>query len=128
MTTAKRMHRQIVAWVAIFAMLCHALMPAIAQAKAGAASPLLVQLCSVSGVKVVAIDAGKSTSSPEKPFNGQRCHYCLSGSHFALPPASGSAPVIAGLPKAVFVPAVSTPRLKSRKLAAAPPRGPPSLS
>ena len=117
------------AWIAIFAMLCHALMPAIAQATAGSVAPaLLVQLCSVSGVKMVAIGVDKPTSPPDKPFSSPHCPYCQIGSHFALPPAFGPACSVARLPTADFVPAVSTPRVKSRKLAAAPPRGPPSFS
>ncbi|WP_323120352.1 DUF2946 family protein [Burkholderia alba] len=129
MKLAKRTRRGVVAWLAIFAMLCQSLMPTLAQAYAGrASSPLVLQLCTAGGFKQISLDGASPTSSPAKTFYTPHCPYCSSGHHFALPPVPIAIVADAQYVSTAFVPAVSTPRVKSRKLAAAPPRGPPARS
>ncbi|SDG38126.1 DUF2946 domain-containing protein [Paraburkholderia phenazinium] len=117
------------AWLAIFAMLCQALMPTIAQASAShSPSVLVLQLCSASGARHIVIDEGTSKPSPVKSFLAAHCPYCAGTPHFALPPVVSQPPLAARFVNRVYTPLVAAPSLKSRKLSTAAPRGPPVLS
>ncbi|AEA66012.1 hypothetical protein bgla_4p2520 (plasmid) [Burkholderia gladioli BSR3] len=110
-------------------MLCQALIPTLAQARAGhSPSPLVLQLCSASGARQIVISDNGSKPSPVKSFLAAHCPYCMGAPHFALPPAETARQTPARFLDHVLVPRAAAPCIKSRKLAAAPPRGPPLAS
>ena len=128
MKNAQRVRRGVAAWIAIFAMLCQALVPTFAQARADRSpSALVLQLCSASGEQQVVLDDGASKPAPAKSFQTAHCPYCTGTPHFALPPVDLPAAIPARFVNRIYAPLVATPVVKSRKLAAAPPRGPPTL-
>jgi hypothetical protein len=119
----KYINRKVTAWIAILAVLCQVLMPSIAQARSGSTDDHLTEICSAFGIKTVYLADGKSTPSPLLKFQAPHCAFCLSG---PIAPPSYYVPAVAVIDGvAVVVPLVSTPNVKFRKLAAAPPRGPP---
>jgi hypothetical protein len=126
MHTAKRINQRVTAWIAIFAILCHALMPAVAQARAAFPDDGVAEICTSSGLREVAMDHGKPVPSPLKKFHTPHCAFCIAAGMLAPPPSHKS--VFADVHTGTFtVPLVSTPHVNSRKLAAAQPRGPPSF-
>lgn len=116
------------AWIALFAILCHALMPSLAQARLLPALQLPVEMCSVAGRpgQVVLLEDGKST--PLKKFEPVHCLFCLASSPAAGLPPPMPAQILELALTSPDLPAVCTPRVKSCKQTAAPPRGPPSLA
>lgn len=67
------------AWIAVFAILLGALMPALSHAlsRIGGGETRWVEVCTVAGTKLVAVDdAGKSGSA--ELFPAERCAFCAS--------------------------------------------------
>jgi len=129
MKNAQCVRRGVAAWIAIFAILCQAFMPTFAQARADRSpSALVLQLCSASGARQIGLDDGASKPSPAKSFQAAHCPYCTGTPHFALPPVDVPASIPARFVNRIYAPLVAAPFVKSHKLAAAPPRGPPVLS
>ena len=71
-------------WLAIFAIMLHALMPIAAQAHA-AGSARMVELCSVAGVKKVTVSADQLPAAPSHPLQHQHCPVCAAAGAAALP-------------------------------------------
>lgn len=102
-------------------------MPSIAQARSGSTFGSLAEICTAFGLKAVLLDDGKATPSPLQKSHAPHCAFCLNGTPFAPPPSHDLAvPIIATA--AIAVALVATPNVKPRKLAVAPPRGPPSFA
>lgn len=128
MAKIKCMHRM-AAWIAIFAILCHALMPMVAQMHAATSSQIAVEICTISGIWQVVLEDGKAAPSPIGHLHVKHRAFCFDGDHCALPSSPMAAAFIARVVMLtpVPLPAAAAPRMKTRRHTAAP-RGPPSLS
>ncbi len=117
-------NQKITVWIAILAILCQVLMPTIAQARSGSTPSNLIEICTAFGLETVSLNDGKAAPSPLQKLHAPHCALCVSGAPFAPPPSYDWA--ITGIDAvAIVAPLISTPNVKSRKLAVAPPRGPP---
>lgn len=113
------------AWVAVLAVLLHALIP-FAQA-ANASHSVVTAFCSVHGGKTI------SMSIPATPAEGQghhsallaKCPLCLAGAHFALPTHPSLALFSAALLTHVHVPASGAAPTGGDTWRHGAPRGPP---
>lgn len=99
-----RLNRRLTAWIASFAILLGALAPTISHAlvRAGGEGTRWVEVCTISGLKLVAIDAdrgagrGAGIGADEDGQGGsgllatEPCPYCAThADNFGLPPALG---------------------------------------
>lgn len=118
------MHR-CTAWIACFAILLAALAPSISHALAiaGDGSGNWVEICTVSGSKLVSANHDHQSPAPADKFGHlKHCPFCLSHavSVGLLPPADFTLPVVAGThilpslfyqaPRPLFAWAVAQPR------------------
>ena len=126
-----RSARQLIAWIACFAILMSTLAPVISQAlQADPANPW-AEVCTPLGAKLVRTDDAAPTSPTQKLPGGhllQHCPYCsLHATGMGLPPAPASPlqlPALSfGLPE-LFYAAPAT----LHAWATAQPRAPPRLS
>ena len=84
-----------IAWIAAFAVVLAALMPTLAQAvaSAGGGQVKWMELCTVAGMKLVAVqdngDPASSGSDSQGILKAAHCPYCCShAGSFALPPSA----------------------------------------
>ncbi len=95
-------HRRRAAWIAILAILFNAFVPAMSQAVAAQLGITWLEICTKDGLKRIAVSS--EHARPDLPPGAhvavtEHCPYCAphGGAAFAdLPPASVSAPVLAG--------------------------------
>jgi hypothetical protein len=79
------LHRRFSAWLALLALLLGTLAPAVTQAvAAGSERAGWVQICSVSGMSWVQIDAGDTAPSDSTAASG--CTWCSAHGAAGLPP------------------------------------------
>ena len=86
----KRKSRRFTAWIAMLAILLGALAPALSHAgsQGGKGTPPL-QLCTVAGMKMVAVDEVPTKSERGlKRFPAERCPFCATHFDSVLPPAA----------------------------------------
>ncbi|TXH05318.1 MAG: DUF2946 domain-containing protein [Nevskiaceae bacterium] len=118
--------RLFVSRLLLIALVFNALTPLLAAAQEQAGQRTLLELCTASGLKTVAVAAdGKSLP---KPAAQNPCPFCLlTAAGAALPPAAPTLAYLSLQPEAQpAYRAPALPRLGHRP--AAPPRGPPVLS
>lgn len=85
MFSRRRLHTQrITLWLAIFAMALHALLPGLAQAHAASGSQT-VELCTVFGIKKVAVSADEAPTSPTQDTHKNLCPLCALAGAAVLP-------------------------------------------
>lgn len=85
--------RSLTAWIAMFAILLGALAPALSHAFSGGGDgKRLVQVCTVAGMKMVAVDHSSENDEPDI-FPAERCPFCSIQLDTALPPLA-SGPII----------------------------------
>ena len=120
----QRIKQKTLAWIAVFAILCHALMPSIAHMRDAAASIDETDFCPFHLAGMVHHPA-KSGQSPLEKFNAPRCGFCVSGIVFAPPP---SFLALLRAPEIFLVAAClsSITVLASCRVISPPLRGPPS--
>ena len=123
LNSAKR--RTLHIWIAMLAVLFGALAPSVSQALAGSTPSVLLEMCTVDGVKA----ADGSRQTPSKSMQGmEHCAYCLAHatSPALLPPAMAGFAVIGGHD---YYPALFyTAPQPLHTWSAAKPRGPPTRS
>jgi hypothetical protein len=78
-------------WIACFAILLNALAPSVSHALAALrGAPTLVEVCSVAGSKMVAVDQaapdGAPSSSDSVLHHLEHCPYCINHAGSAMPP------------------------------------------
>ncbi len=122
-----RLQRRFTAWVALLALVLGALAPTVAQAAlAGQDRADWLQICSVSGMVWVQVDAGPQVDPLPTPMGdaSQHCPWCtLHGGAAGLPAAHAMpplAPRLTGLPPAFY-----TAPLTATVWAPPPSRAPP---
>lgn len=87
----KRATRYFTAWLAMLAMLCMMAAPSISHAISTARGEIFVEMCGVSGTKLVSIS--DDPSEPSKPSAPEHCKLCsMHGKAFA--PPSGAQPAL----------------------------------
>lgn len=100
MNMTKSMHRM-TAWIAFCAILLASLAPSISHVVAAAKGTPngWMEICTVTGAKLVQIDDGKShtPSSGDKNLHFEHCPFCLNHAVAAgMPPGDFVLPVVAG--------------------------------
>ena len=123
LTSAKR--RTLHIWIAMLAVLFSALAPSVSHALAKSAPSILLEMCTVDGVK--AADGSKQT--PSKSMQGmEHCAYCLTHANSPAlpPPAMSGFTAIGG--HDLYPPPFYTAPQPLHSWSAAKPRGPPSGS
>lgn len=89
----KRPLRSLTAWIAMFAILLGALAPALSHAfPPGGDGKRLVQVCTVAGMKMIAVDDTSDSGTPDV-FPAERCPFCSTHLDSVLPPLA-SGPII----------------------------------
>jgi hypothetical protein len=88
-----RAHRRLTAWLAMLAMVLGALAPTVAQAVVASSDrDGWVQVCSVSGMMWVQIDADPAEGDSPMTAGSMDCPWCsVHGGAAGLPPVSGNA-------------------------------------
>lgn len=86
----KRSTRTLTAWIALFAILLGAVMPAMSHAlsRISGGETRWVEVCTVAGTKLVAVDDSTGDSKGDNPelFPAERCVFCAThGATAALP-------------------------------------------
>ncbi|MFE8644299.1 DUF2946 domain-containing protein [Sphingomonas sp. NCPPB 2930] len=122
--------KRILSWVACLAILMSSLAPAISHALRAGSGGNWIEVCSVTGSKLVRVDDGAGKTAPDLPSHNllDHCPYCaLHATAFAPPPAP-----MAGLPASALsfeLPPLflSAPRTLHAWRTSRP-RGPPALS
>ena len=123
LNSVKRRTLQI--WIAMLAVLFSALAPTVSHALAPSTPSVLLEMCTVNGVK--AVDGGKP--APSKSMAGmEHCAYCLTHavSPALLPPAVAGFAVIGG--HDLYPPLFYSAPQPLHTWSAAKPRGPPACS
>lgn len=89
----RRTTRSVTAWIAMFAILLGALAPALSHAMPqGGNGKRMVQVCTVAGVKMVAVDSqGEGKTGDADLLPAERCPFCSTAAAF---PAIPSSPVL----------------------------------
>ena len=123
MSFEQRIKQKTLAWIAAFAILCHALMPSIAHMRDAAASGDEPDFCPVH-LSLMGHHPVKNGQSPLEKFNAPRCGFCVAGISFAPPP---SFPALVRAPDIFFIAARFSPVSVSGsgRIVSPPPRGPP---
>lgn len=127
-----RHHKALTAWIASFAILLSALLPTLSHAFLSDAPGSWVEVCSVTGAKLVQADAGAAsastsgTSAPSGDVHGiKHCPYCaFHVDLISLPPADGAGLRMASLGQHVPELFLAAPR-PLFAWASARPRAPP---
>jgi hypothetical protein len=125
MLSQLRISRIFIAWIAIFAILCHALMPAISRLHAASMLAAMAEACPYGDHSAEHASADNSHPSPLEKFNAPHCGFCIIGMSLATPPAFVPDIVVADI-AVIAAHAVSVPNPKTSPSFAAPPRGPPA--
>lgn len=120
-----RRSRSLTAWIATLAILLGALAPALSHARAqGGSGTHLLQLCTVAGMKMVAVDEAPKEGDP-KLFPAERCPFCSAHPDPALPPVGPAPEFVLERVSERFLPLPSRSPRPRFGWAAAPPRAPP---
>ncbi|MET3131737.1 hypothetical protein AAKU55_002000 [Oxalobacteraceae bacterium GrIS 1.11] len=124
MFISKRIRRNVTAWIALLAILCQAMVPTLAQARAAASATPWAQICSVANIAADSADQFGHASSPLKTLHAGHCSFCLSLGEWLLP---GSGDGFVGPAKAhtLYEAAPAPGRIASQACTSPPPRGPP---
>ena len=126
-----RTQRTVVAWIACLAALLATLAPSIAQALQRGEPGAWIEVCTVLGSKLVAVDGTTDDSAPKGPAKHplQHCSYCsLHVTALGLPPASLSLPPLVPLGLAAAPELMLQAPRTLFAWAIAQPRAPPALS
>jgi len=111
------------AWIALFAVLCQALLPALAEAHDTQSPTPWAQVCGVGDITARARDDG--FPAPVKKAHAEHCSLCVSA--LALTGATAPA-VLIGKQHTLIEPAPAPARVKSHEFTSIQPRGPPAIA
>lgn len=125
-TAQLRTFQRMTHWIALFAILWHALMPSLSQARPMRPVNLPQEICTAFGLKILKpVDTG-SPGHGTLHASQASCPFCLSDGPLALPPAAPLAFSLGGATSAI----PSQPKLglaPSRRWNPASPRAPPGI-
>ena len=119
--------RKLVAWLASFSLLLSVFAPMVTHTVAAKGTGVLVKICSVSGVRSIAVDTDHSTPVPNKSDHGNHCPYCVTFLGAAVPVYASANIIIPGASERTLGDETASNH-KTTFLIAAAPRGPPSPS
>jgi hypothetical protein len=125
MSIRRRINMPVAAWLAVFAMLCHGLMPSISKTVAASDPVHIVEICHPAEHDSTLAFNAEAQKSPAEKFSDPKCGYCVAGIAFATPPAFQFQAAVAEQPSTA-VRSASIPNPKSHIPLAAFSRGPPA--
>jgi hypothetical protein len=114
-----------IAWIAVFAILCHALVPSLSRIYAAPTSADATEFCPFH-IAAALHWHGSAHESPLEKFNAPHCGFCVAGIFLAAPPSYALADNVSEVHRITTL-LFSHSQYKSRTLISAPPRGPPTL-
>jgi hypothetical protein len=120
---SRRSHT-LAAWIAVVAVVLHALLPGLARVQTGPLA-LMAEVCSSIGAKKVSVSQapGTTPSSPDHAVHSSACAVCSLASAVALPPSLDQ--WFFSALQAVAPPLIDTFVSHSSSLVLPAPRGPP---